>query len=152
MKIQYLKNIVAITFALLIMASSITLSFDAHYCQSKLKSVSLFGQAKSCHALAEKQNSTCGIHETSCNKCGKINLQKKDCCSNKTLLLSDGDNATVEPQINEFQQVNANFLVAFSNAFISIDYKNTEKIGFDYYRPPPLTSVDKQVLFQTFLI
>ena len=152
MKFRYFQNIVAITFALLIIVSSITLSFDAHYCKSKLKSVSLFGQAKSCHALAKKQISTCGLHEISCDKSEKPILHKEDCCSNKTLLLSNGDNQTVQPQINSFQQVNTNFLVAFTNTFIHVEYKNTKEVGFDYYRPPPLTSVNKQVLLQTFLI
>jgi hypothetical protein len=137
---------------LLILASASILSLDAHFCQNKLKSISLLGQAKSCHDIAQKQNSTCSLHQSSCHKTADITAQKNDCCSNKTLVLSDENTQVIGPQINAFQKVELKFLISFAKPFISLNYQSFTHGNFQTYRPPLATSKSKQILFQTFLI
>ncbi len=72
-----LHKVWALTLALLIGVPHIGLALDAHYCKGELKSVSLFGKAKSCHELdlhSEKQG--CPYHSPG-------EQHEDDCCHNE---------------------------------------------------------------------
>ncbi len=72
-----LHKVWALALALLIGVPHIGLALDAHYCKGELKSIALFGKAKSCHELdlhPEKQG--CPYHSQG-------DQHEDDCCHNE---------------------------------------------------------------------
>ena len=151
------KNIyrfVALTMALLMFFSSMGLAMDMHYCGGKLKSVSLFGEAKTCHELAAEENApmkNCPHHK-------KMMAEKQDCSEAKNCC----SNKTVHLQADQDQQVqNADFTVSnqlkqFVTAYVTIFFLNDlnverETTPFAHYQPP-LIPKDISILHQIFLL
>ena len=68
---------IALIMAFLMFFTSISFAVDVHYCKGELKSLSIFGKAKSCHE--QKAVSTCPHH-------AKMQKKQEDsnCCDNKT--------------------------------------------------------------------
>lgn len=140
----------SILLALFLLLGNVGFSIDFHYCNGNLKNFSFNKEAKSCHEIAVQ--TTCTHKQISCHKKEENNDCNKNCCSHETLMLNNSDNQTVQPQINSFQHSNCQFIIAFTNIFILYNYKGIEQVDFQIDKPPPLTQISKQVLFQTFLI
>ena len=141
----------AISMALLMMLSSTGFSMDVHYCQDQLKSVSLFGKAKSCH---EKQ-STPACHQTkkSCHQeeDGISEADKDNCCHNEAVVIEKSDLDGTATQIATLQDIHLDFVAALIvvyvfNYDVQVDYQS-----YVQYKPP-LPDRDVQILYQTFLI
>jgi len=141
----------AILMALLIMLSSTGFSMDVHYCQDQLKSVSLFGKAKSCH---EKQ-STLACHQTkkSCHQeeDGISKADKDNCCHNEAVVIEKSDLDATATQIATLQDIHLDFVAALIAVYVfnydvQVDYQS-----YVQYKPP-LPDRDVQILYQTFLI
>jgi|GEM_PF-4675209 len=76
-RVSRLFKVSALVLALLIGVPYIGLVLDAHYCKGELKSIALFGKAKSCHELdlhPEKQG--CPYHSQG-------EQHEDDCCHNE---------------------------------------------------------------------
>jgi hypothetical protein len=83
---RYTYRIVALTLALLVLATSVGVSIDVHYCQGKAKSFSLFGTAESCCQLTvTEETENCATYLSDSD--AKTQLTRKKCCHNKRDLL-----------------------------------------------------------------
>ena len=126
--------------------SSTSFAIDMHYCGGELKSINLFGKAKTCHELSsdsEKPMNDCPHHKKMMVD-KKTCPEDKGCCSNKTVQLeSDQDHKVQANDILISKQL---------KQFVETDYKlEREAANFAYYRPP-LIQKDIPVLNQAFLL
>ena len=144
-------RLVALIMAFLMFFSSAGFAMDMHFCQGKLKSISFFGKARTCHDMAEGTMKNCPRHK-------KMMAEKKscsednNCCSNKTIhFQSDqdqqyqvGNGVVISPQLQYF-------VIAFVEAFINSSIVETDKPSFAHYKPP-LKPRDIYVLLETYLL
>ena len=145
-----LHIITLVAFAMLIVFSSGSFGIDMHFCQNNLSSVSLFSNAKCCKEMSN--NSSCSMEQTSCQKSSLSTECDKDCCSNEAYILTNDDSNVIQAQINSYKNFRGNFLIALSSTFILNNSAYVAPVNFEIDRPPPLSSIDKQIRFQTFLI
>ena len=77
---------VALAMALLVLCSSVSFSMDMHFCQGRLKSVSLYGKAKNCHEQAARHAAmpNCPHHRKMAEQQAGCS-EDKNCCSNHAL-------------------------------------------------------------------
>ena len=77
-------RLIALMLAFLMFFSSAGFAMDMHFCQGKLKSVSFFGKAKTCHDMADNTMKNCPHHKKMMAE-KKGCSEDKNCCSNKTV-------------------------------------------------------------------
>lgn len=141
------QHIIPLTLAFLMLMTSVSFAVDMHYCNGELKSVSLFGKAKTCHEKAVEQDQpTCPHHQKMMEK-----DEKKDCCENKTTIVqADDDLAKSDISVlntPQFQQ----FVIAYVTVFytkITTDKQSIQDISYQ----SPLISRDIYALSETFLL
>lgn len=135
--------------------TSVSFAVDAHYCNGQLKSVSLFGKAKTCHekAVANKKT-TCPHHKKMQQEAKKSNgdeMTKNDCCKNKTTIIqADNDQISSDlplPSFQKLQQFAIAYVLAF-HATITTDKQSIQEISY----VSPTISRDIYVLCETFLL
>ena len=146
-----LYRALALSLAFLIAFTSIGFSLDLHFCQERLKSVSLFGEAKTCHDIAA--SSHCKKLTSACKATSK-QLQegcKKNCCHNETIVVDSLNADFTNPQLLTLQTKSLDFVLAFVYSYCLPNPISTTSTAYLYYKPP-LPERDFQVLFQTFLI
>lgn len=146
-------RIIALTMAFLMFFTSVGFTVDMHYCQGELKTFNFFGKAKSCHEMGQGMKD-CPFHAQmkQANKSEDSTINKKGCCSNKTLNFQydqdqqyQVDNAVViSPQLEYF-------VIAFVEVFINSSVVETNKPSFALYKPP-LIPRDIYVLLETYLL
>ena len=146
------QRIVALTLAFLMLMTSVSFAVDMHYCKGELKSVSLFGKAKTCHEKAVKQDkSTCPHQQKMQEQANDDKMDKNDCCENKTTIIqADDDRAKsdlVTPTFQQLQQFVIAYVIAF-HAEITTDKQSIQDISYQ----SPLISRDIYVLSETFLL
>jgi len=123
-------------------ASSAGFSFDLHFCQGHLKSVSLIGKAKSCHTVVKKK----ACHHN------PVASTKKSCCDNQTVLV-DLDTDYVKNKSVELSKNNVvSWLAVLSDYSITVFEDRFQHN--DHYKnyKPPLLYKDIPVFVQSFLI
>lgn len=140
--------------ALLMLLPYTGFSIDLHYCKGELKSFSLVGKAKSCHAK-KIIKSHCVLSKKSCPMArfqkAKKGLHKKGCCSNKSIKLKSNTYPKKHKTL-ELNPVQLQFITAFTQVFIfKITGLSKAKIPHIAYEPPLLYK-DIPVLAQSFLI
>lgn len=140
--------------ALVMFTSSVNLAIDMHFCQGKLKSVSLIGKAKSCHEIATSATvKKCPNHQLMASQKKGCSIDQKDCCSNRTVLLDADQNQdiqTVDHLIisEQLQQ----FVVACVAVFFTNNLNiKSDPVAFADYQSPFIAR-DISVLFQSFLL
>ena len=151
MTVSLSHRITAISMALLLLLSSTGFSMDVHYCQDQIKSVSLFGTAKSCH---DKQGTPpCHKAKKACHpKEDDIsNTDKDNCCHNETVIIEKSEwDATATP-LSTLQDIQLEFITAFACVYVFNYPIQADYPSFTQYKPP-LPDRDVQVLYQSFLI
>ncbi len=140
---------IAFPLVFLMFFTSTGFSVDIHYCQGKLKSISLLGEAQSCFEKAQK--SPCKKHATTCH--AHIDKEShKGCCDNETFFIQlDADYPLGQINTLTWEQVTSafSFLWSFIFSFHDRDYHTI--IPHQNYKPP-LLDLDIPVLFQSFLL
>ena len=138
----------ALCLATLMLLTSAGITVDMHFCRGELKTLSLFGEAKSCHKTGVMKN--CPRHAEMTTEQGD-SMSRKKCCENKTLsLLAD---QTQEVQNFSFvlsQQVQQ-FLIAYVAVFHTGNAMETGTPDFAHYKPPLIVR-DIPVHIQSFLL
>lgn len=145
-------RVIALGMAFLMFATSAGFAIDMHYCQGQLKSMSIFGNAKSCQEKTEAVVVDCPVHGkmmvSASNGCA---TGDKSCCDDETILVqSDQDQILPGYDVNmskQFQQ----FVVAFASIFLITDPVQMITPDFLHYKPPLLLR-DVCVLVQSFLL
>jgi hypothetical protein len=149
------QRIIALTLAFLILMTSVSFAIDSHYCNGELKSVSLFGKAKTCHekAVANKKV-TCPHHQKMQQEAKKTNgdkVVKNDCCKNKTTIIqSDDDQINSDlslPISQQLQQFAIAYILAF-HATITTDKQSIQEISY----LSPVIPREIYVLSEAFLL
>lgn len=146
-------RLLAFGLACLMLASSLNISIDMHYCKGELKSIALFGKAKSCHEPA-KNKKICPHHQKLQKEGNEEALAKKDCCKNRGLHINaDIDEQVKVQELSAESRISLQFAVAFLNAFGAENaFKPATKLPvFERYKPP-LISRDIPVLNESFLL
>jgi hypothetical protein len=127
-------------------------SIDMHFCQGQLKSVNLFGEAKSCHETNKRP--VCPHHKAMAAGKNLASISKQDCCNNKTFEFEldqdrpfsmDAD-IVIPPSIDLFI---LGFIEVFIKATIPAVLKKDDAITTTI---PPLISRDIYALLETYLL
>lgn len=144
-------RIIALLLAFLMFFTSTGFSMDVHYCQGKVKTISLFGKAKACSA---NEAATC-YHRTS-SSVDKQNLQtsvkKKKCCHNQNMATGSFEFEGTSSDLITLQDVQFEFIVAFVAAFVEHHSVLTnDYVSFNIHQIP-IPDQDLHVLYQSFLI
>ena len=140
-----LHRVISLTLAFLITFTSVGFSIDVHYCKDKLKSVSLFGEAESCHAVKK----TCPNHPSKVQE----KEDDKNCCKNESIEIEKLDSefnlsqdfTLTDLQVEVLKCVAFESLV-FSNTFTKDAPRFNQKTPFSY------VPVDIYVLLERYLI
>jgi len=149
------KNIyrfLALNLALLMLLTSLGFHLDAHFCQGKLKSLSLFGKAKNCYELAGGMTKeTCSKHVQDHSEVPGDQVNQKACCTDHSLYVQSQQNpvnVSFDAQTIELTQ---QFIIAFTLAFFSNEQvENTSPLLAQ--DKIPRFSKDIYVLNQAFLL
>lgn len=139
---------IAISLAFLIFTSSAGFSVDMHFCQDRLKSISLFGKAKNCHEMA--QRASCPHHAVQAGPETTCGLEKKGCCQNRTLHFQTSQDQVAQSydQLSPDQPTYQYAAMLPAAGRMTIGDKSI--LFFHYlYKPPPLIR-DLQVQYQSF--
>jgi len=144
-------RLIALMLAFLMFFSSAGFAMDMHFCQGKLKSVSFFGKAKTCHDMADNTMKNCPHHKKMMAE-KKGCSEDKNCCSNKTVhFQSDQDHQLQTADFVVTKQLKQ-FVIAYVSVFLGEDFDlKREVIAFARYKPP-LIPRDIPVLHQAFLL
>ncbi|WP_430466794.1 HYC_CC_PP family protein [Winogradskyella ouciana] len=131
-------KILSFTLALVVMFSTMSFTFNMHYCGGTLVETALFEQVKGCGMdMSNPSVESCSI-------------AKKDCCDNKQEVVDGQDELQISFDTLSFEQ--QMFITAFTYSYINL-FEGTEskEVPFEDY-PRPFVKRDVQVLHQTFLI
>ena len=142
---------IALMMAFLMFFSSAGIAMDMHFCQGKLKSVSFFGKAKTCHDMAEGAIKNCP-HYKKMMADKKGCSEDKNCCSNKTVHFQSDQDQQIQNSNFVVSKQLQQFVIAYVAVFISNDFNiEYETIPFAHYKPP-LIQRDIPILNQSFLL
>ncbi|NND77013.1 MAG: hypothetical protein HKN39_02375 [Flavobacteriales bacterium] len=152
MKPNFIHRISSFFLALLVFVLASGFTFNFHYCQNELRNVNVFGEVKTCHELASKENSShCNKMESPCHSIIVENDEcDKGCCDNK-LLVVEPEDKFFQSEVVSIQDVTPVMLAVIITTFSSYDlteYSIPEHLNFK----PPLSGKDILILVQTFLI
>jgi hypothetical protein len=136
--------------ALLLLSSSSGFSIDFHYCQGKLKSFSLLGDAKNCHDKLAS-NKTCKHHQKNLEEAETSCEEKEDCCKNDKIHFQLEQDQIISTSDSGITNSGLTYSLAYSASLrASFDLPNDNYTPV-YYKPP-LIPKDIPVLIQSFLL
>ncbi|SEB87757.1 hypothetical protein SAMN04489761_2029 [Tenacibaculum sp. MAR_2009_124] len=137
---QILKKIVSIAMALVVLVSTMSFTYDLHFCGETLVDVALFSNADSC-----------GMEKVSELKTTEdCSVSKKGCCSDKKVIV-EGQNELKQSFDHlsfEHQLFITSYVCSYVNQFKVLHDK---VVPFKNYSPPNVIE-DIQVLDEVFLI
>jgi len=136
----FLKNIASIFLAFLVLFSTMSFTFNEHYCGDILIDSTLFTKAETCGMEIQKPSP-----EENCS------IEKKNCCKDVVKLIEGQDDLKLDfTDLNLQQQVFITSFIYYTyiNLFEGLD-KNI--IPFKDYSPPLIVK-DIHVLDNVFLI
>ncbi|WP_179346588.1 HYC_CC_PP family protein [Winogradskyella ursingii] len=135
---KVLYKILSFTLALVVIFSTMSFTFNLHYCGGTLVETVLFQQVKGC-----------GM-ETSNPSAEGCSITKKNCCDNKQEVVDGQDELQISFDTLSFEQ--QTFIAAFTYSYINLfEGTESEEVPFNDY-PRPFVKRNVQVLHQTFLI
>lgn len=147
-RIQYLllTNLLHITLAFSLFASSVGVVINQHFCRGELKHQAVFTAVKSCHDPAEEHHKpVCPFHQQPATDSV---LGQQDCCANDSQLYKTSQEQQMEVLVLSDWipgPVYLNHLPLPGGPAIA----GSPRDGDQYYRPPPLIT-DRSVQFQVF--
>lgn len=137
---EHVKRILSISLAILLLASSLGLTFATHYCG---------GHAMESTLALGHVNLDCGMgmdHSDSMN--GNV-IKNNDCCENQYISVEVDDQFNSSIQKISFE---SKFVVTLAYTLINRPvFEKAKKATFSDYSPPPLIP-NLQVEYQTFLL
>lgn len=147
-------RITALTLALLMFTTSVGLAVDMHYCGGQLKTISLFGKARTCYPVkkVKASRSDCPMHHQLKNNEQGCMVDKPDCCQNKSLHIQLDQDQNIKVEGPAISKPLPHFVATLIVTFLK-DLNNDDqpKPVFAHYRPP-LIPRDIPVLIQSFLL
>ncbi len=143
MKYSALHKIFALSLAFILLFSSTGMAMDMHYCNGNLKSISLFGTAKSCHTKSNVP--PCHMAQQ------KAQDQHEGCCENQQVVIEKGQFDATAPQHTALEGISLEFIYAIVAVFV-IPQDIAKKAEYIPHFKPPLPKRNQQAHLQTFLI
>ena len=151
MNIPGIYRTLALFLAALMFTSAVSFSMDMHLCQGNIKSVSLFGKAKSCCEKNDRER--CSKLQNPCHlRTGEHqSWSQKSCCINTTIVFQNltyqaeynvsGDERPIKPNLSN------------SITFDAFKHPELSTYSFHNFHPhkPPLPEQSTIILFQSFL-
>ncbi len=139
-----MKKVIAISFALILLVSNISLTIGAHYCG---------GEVVKTRIMLGETHLDCGMAEMdeTCNDFAGHGLEfdKPPCCENRYQTFQVDNDFNSYPPLSI---LNVDFIIALVHSDIVVALFSKAKNSFyTDYSPPPLIK-DLPVLFRTFLI
>ena len=137
---QKIHKISAIFMSIVVLLSTMSFTFDKHFCGDMLVDTALFAKADTCGMEVVNQQK----NRTECS------ITKKDCCSNKKVVVEGQKELKQSVDTLTFQQqiFIASFVYAYVTTFSELHNK---VIPFQYYAPPQVIK-DIHLLDEVFLI
>jgi hypothetical protein len=138
------KRVIALSFAVIMLASNAGFAFNTHFCG---------GEAVESSLSIGIAHLDCGMSEAKkdcvSNTSHENHINKKPCCENRHQVLQLDDNFELQSNSNTLNPV---FVIAYVETFVQtiVDAPSIEIFYKDL--SPPLPKQDKQVLFQSFLL
>ena len=136
MKHSAFTKIVSTIMALAVVLASLSFSIEQHFCGANLVDVSVVSKVESCCCPALKDDS--------------LQLKKKSCCSNISIVFEGFDNYQ-NAISTEFITVPVFVETPAVQIPVAYVFETTRKVPYANYNPPPLIT-DIQVRDQVFLI
>ena len=138
---------------MLLFISSSGISMDMHFCQGKLKRVSLIGSAKTCAEMAVMMKHCSGKKAKSCHGASKScsdDGSHNGCCENESISFDlDIDNIDIQAFNSSVLEIDFNVLSKVQ--LVALPNFQIKLLQFEEYIPP-LPRKDLTVLHQSFLI
>lgn len=136
---MFLKNIASIFLAFLLLFSTMSFTFNEHYCGDNLVDSTLFTKAETCGMETQKPSP-----EENCS------IDKKNCCKDVVILIEGQDDLKLDFADLDLQHqvFITTFVFTYINLFEGLD-KNI--VPFKNYSPPLIVK-DIHVLDNVFLI
>lgn len=138
---------------MLLFISSSGISMDMHFCQGKLKRVSLIGSAKTCAEMAVMMKHCSGKKAKSCHGASKScsdDGSHNGCCENESISFDlDIDNIDIQAFNSSVLEIDFNVLSKVQ--LVALPNLQIKLLQFEEYIPP-LPRKDLTVLHQSFLI
>lgn len=149
-KTSYTYRFIALMLVLLMFFTSVGFVVDLHYCQGQLKTFSFLGEAESCHDMGEGMKN-CPSHKKMMEaEQSGATINKKDCCSNKTLHFQSDQNQQVQAfdfaVTQQFQQ----FVMAYVAVFFTNDFRIGKEVASFVHYEPPVIPRDIYVLLENY--
>ncbi|TVZ52162.1 hypothetical protein OD90_1327 [Dokdonia sp. Hel_I_53] len=124
---------------LLVLVSTMSFSIDKHFCGEHLVDVSIFGNAQPCAMEVALEA-----------KYGSEHSKKSECCSNENIVIEGQDELKV--QLDQLDTKTITFFKTFTFSYVDLfEEFESDFVTNDGY-PPPLITIDYQVLYDQYLI
>ena len=140
------SKISSLFLTFLVLISTFSVSIDKHFCGENLVDVSYFGNAKKCtervaHDVCEDAISTCD---------DTTKMSENSCCSNETDYINGQDE--LKTDFEKLELDTQQFLFTFVVSKYFIRNIAAQQLTVPVYYSPPKLLIDKQILFETFII
>lgn len=125
----------------LLLISTIGLSVDVHYCQGKVKSIGFFASAEKCEQDKIQKD---------CHNSAQEQITKKPCCHNFNYYFHSeelADKGAVTSDIKTYSVAQAGQVATVINL-----PESNRGISLIEGKAPPLKVIDRNILYNTFLL
>ena len=128
--------------AFIVMASTMSMTVNKHYCSNILVDTAVFKEAKTCGMHSDSSHNTNGQHEQE---------DEKSCCSSEHELIKGQDELQLQKIDFNFEQVV--FVAAYIHTYYELfNFENLKSQSFIHYKSPPLVLRRLYKLDETYLI
>ena len=150
--IKLTYRFIALILAFLVFFTSVGFSLDMHFCEGKLKTVNLFGKAKSCHKKANEQAmNDCHHHCEMMVQNEVCSEGENNCCENKTLKFDNDQDKEIQTSNYLVNIQSQSFFTVFVIEFFADFLFSSGNPSVKQYKPP-LILRNIPVLVQSFLL
>ena len=125
--------------ALLVFVSSLSFTIESHYCGDILVDTSMFGKVESCGMEVKQKPSS-----------KECDITKKNCCSDKQLVLEGQD--TLKISFDKLEKEQQIFVAVFFHTYNKLFEDSEEVIPSLNNYPPPIIVRQIYKLDETYLI
>jgi hypothetical protein len=132
-------KIASFCLALITVLSTVSFTVDSHYCGDVLVDSSLFGKVETCGMEVQKTSSS-----TDCD------ITKKNCCSDKQLIVEGQD--TLKTSFDKLEKEQQIFVAVFFHTYNKLFEDSEEVIPSLNNYPPPIIVRHIYKLDETYLI
>ena len=137
MKLKLSYKVFSVLLALLVLASTLSLAIEKHFCGDVLVDVAVFSEVKKC-CPGDSENAS-------------PEITKDSCCKNEIEILEGQDELTLKTY-EDLDDVQQQFLLAYAYSYVCLYESLPKRIVPHKDYSPPLLIRDIQVLDETYLI